>query len=66
LLVPQILGGAKSFLIGSLVANQIVTAVDWPFGAALSLGLFVVLLALIFIYVAVLGRRAEESRGRSC
>jgi spermidine/putrescine transport system permease protein len=61
--VPQILGGAKSFLIGSLVANQIVTAVDWPFGAALSVGLVVVLLALIFIYVGVLGRRAEESLG---
>src|SRR5919108_2204711 len=36
--VPQILGGAKSFLIGSLVANQILTAVDSPFGAALAMG----------------------------
>jgi spermidine/putrescine transport system permease protein len=61
--VPQILGGAKSFLIGSLVANQVVTAVDWPFGAALSLVLVVVLLVVIFVYLRVLGRRAEESLG---
>jgi spermidine/putrescine transport system permease protein len=61
--VPQILGGAKSFLIGSLVANQVVTAVDWPFGAALSLALVVVLLAVIFVYLRVLGRHAEESLG---
>jgi spermidine/putrescine transport system permease protein len=61
--VPQILGGAKSFFIGSLVANQVVTAVDWPFGAALSLVLVVVLLAVIFVYLRVLGRRAEESLG---
>jgi spermidine/putrescine transport system permease protein len=61
--VPQILGGAKSFLIGSLVANQVVTAVDWPFGAALSLALVVLLLIVIFIYLRVLGKRAEESLG---
>ncbi len=61
--VPQILGGAKSFLIGSLVANQVVTAVDWPFGAALSVALVVVLLVVIFVYLRVLGRRAEDSLG---
>jgi spermidine/putrescine transport system permease protein len=61
--VPEILGGAKSFLVGSLVANEILTAVDWPFGAALSLGLVVVLLLVILLYLRVLGRRAEESLG---
>jgi spermidine/putrescine transport system permease protein len=61
--VPEILGGAKSFLVGSLVANEILTAVDWPFGAALSLGLVVVMLAVILLYLRVVGRRAEESLG---
>jgi spermidine/putrescine transport system permease protein len=61
--VPEILGGAKSFLVGSLVANEILTAVDWPFGAALSLGLVAVLLVVILLYLRVLGRRAEESLG---
>jgi spermidine/putrescine transport system permease protein len=61
--VPEILGGAKSFLVGSLVANQILTAVDWPFGAAIALGLVVVLLIVIAIYLRVVGRNAEQSLG---
>jgi spermidine/putrescine transport system permease protein len=61
--VPEILGGAKSFLIGSLVANQVITAVDWPFGAALALGLVAILIVVIFAYLRVLGKRAEESLG---
>jgi spermidine/putrescine transport system permease protein len=61
--VPEILGGAKSFLIGSLVANQVITAVDWPFGAALAMGLVLVLIVVIFLYLRILGRRAEESLG---
>jgi spermidine/putrescine transport system permease protein len=61
--VPEILGGAKSFYVGSLVANQVLTAIDWPFGAALSLALIVVLLVVVFVYLRVLGDRAEESLG---
>ncbi len=61
--VPTILGGAKSFLIGSLVANEILTAVNWPFGAAISMALILVMLVLIFLYLRVLGKRAEEGLG---
>ncbi|MEA2447334.1 MAG: spermidine/putrescine transport system permease protein [Actinomycetota bacterium] len=61
--VPEILGGAKSFLIGNLVANEFRTAIDWPFGAALGMVLIVLMLVVIAIYVKVLGGRAEESLG---
>jgi spermidine/putrescine transport system permease protein len=61
--VPEILGGAKSFLVGSFVANQILTAIDWPFGAAISLGLIVVLLVIIFFYLRIVGGRAAETLG---
>lgn len=61
--VPEILGGAKSFLVGSFVANEILTAVDWPFGAAISLGLIGVLLVTIFVYLRLVGGRAEQSLG---
>jgi spermidine/putrescine transport system permease protein len=61
--VPTILGGAKTFLVGSLVSNEILTAIDWPFGAAVSMGLIVVMLAVITIYLRVLGQRAEEGLG---
>lgn len=61
--VPAILGGAKTFLVGSLISNEILTAIDWPFGAAVSIGLIVVMLSLILLYLRVLGRRAEEGLG---
>ena len=61
--VPEILGGAKSFLIGNLVANEFRTAIDWPFGAALSMVLVAMMLIVIFLYVRLLGKRAEENLG---
>jgi spermidine/putrescine transport system permease protein len=61
--VPAILGGAKGFLIGSLVSNEILTAIDWPFGAAISMGLIVVMVLVILVYLRILGRRAEEGLG---
>lgn len=61
--VPTILGGAKSFLVGSLVSNEILTAIDWPFGAAVSMGLIVVMVAVILIYLRVVGKRSEEGLG---
>ncbi len=61
--VPQILGGAKSFFIGSLVANEVLTAIDYPFGAAISFALVAVLLVIIFGYLRMLGRRAEQNLG---
>lgn len=61
--VPEILGGAKSFLFGSLVANEFRTAINWPFGAALSMVLIIALLVVIFLYLRVLGGKTEESLG---
>lgn len=61
--VPAILGGAKTFLVGSLVSNEILTAIDWPFGAAVSMGLVIVMVGVILLYLRVLGRRAEEGLG---
>lgn len=61
--VPAILGGAKSFLVGSLIANEILTAVNWPFGAAIAVGLILVMLLLVFFALRMLGRRAEEGLG---
>ena len=61
--VPQILGGAKSFLVGSLVANEILTAVNWPFGAAIALSLTAILLVVIGLYMKVMGSRTEETLG---
>jgi len=61
--VPTILGGAKGALFGPIVANQFLDSFNWPFGAAMSMVLVVFLLVVIFLYLRVLGRRAEESLG---
>ena len=42
--IPDILGGAKSILIGNIISNQFLTARDWPFGAAITFILVVFVL----------------------
>jgi spermidine/putrescine transport system permease protein len=46
---PELLGGAKSMMIGSLIQQQFGQARNWPFGAALAF----VLLALVLLALAV-------------
>jgi spermidine/putrescine transport system permease protein len=55
-LVSDLLGGSKTILIGNLVQNQFTTARDWPFGAAASLVLMAITVALLF----AVRRRGEE------
>jgi spermidine/putrescine transport system permease protein len=47
-LTSDLLGGSKTILIGNLVQNQFTASRDWPFGAAASLVLMAVTLALLF------------------
>lgn len=47
--VPDLMGGAKTVLVGNLIRNQFLTARDWPFGAAASM--FLLLLTLIFTLI---------------
>ncbi len=56
-LIPDLLGGGKTILAGTLIQNQFTAARDWPFGAALSLALMAVVLVLLWMEA----RRSEES-----
>ena len=47
-LTSDLLGGSKTILIGNLVQNQFTASRDWPFGAAASVALMVVAMALLF------------------
>ena len=50
-LAPDLLGGAKTFMIGSLIEEQFKgTAGDWPFGAAASMILLTIVLLVLMIY----------------
>jgi spermidine/putrescine transport system permease protein len=53
--VPDILGGAKTILIGNVIRNQFLTARDWPFGAAASMVLMVMTMVLTLYYTRKAG-----------
>ncbi|MBV9502994.1 MAG: ABC transporter permease [Acidobacteriaceae bacterium] len=55
-LTPDLMGGGKTVMAGNLVQNQFTTARDWPFGAAASL----VLMLLVLAIMQILRRRSEE------
>jgi spermidine/putrescine transport system permease protein len=53
--VSDILGGAKTILIGNVIQNQFKTARDWPFGAAASMLLMVLTMVLTLYYTRKAG-----------
>ena len=53
---PEILGGAKTTLLGSYIVTQFGTARNWPVGAALSVVLLLVMLAGASLYFRKSGR----------
>jgi len=48
-LAPDLLGGGKKLLIGSLIQMQFTSSRNWPFGAALSIAITVVILAVMML-----------------
>lgn len=54
-ITPLILGGPGNIMFANLVFNAIVTQLNWPLGAALSLVLLILLGALVMIYTRYLG-----------
>jgi spermidine/putrescine transport system permease protein len=60
--IPELLGGGKSIMVGNLIRDQFLKARDWPFGATLALIMVVVLLALFALQSVVSRRFAVEAR----
>ncbi len=54
--IPDLLGGAKTMLIGNLITEQFLKTRDWPFGAALSLILILTVIGSLILYM-----RSEEA-----
>jgi spermidine/putrescine transport system permease protein len=52
-ITPDILGGAKTIMVGNLIQNQFLKARDWPFGSALSVLLTLIVLIPVLIYFRV-------------
>ena len=53
---PEILGGAKTTLLGSYIVTQFLTARNWPVGASLSFVLMAVMLVATIVYFRSGGR----------
>ncbi|HLJ21454.1 MAG TPA: ABC transporter permease [Stellaceae bacterium] len=56
---PELLGGAKSLMIGSLIQQQFGQGRNWPFGAALSFVLLVLVLLALSAHAARFRREAK-------
>ena len=54
-MIPDLMGGAKTELVGNLVRNQFLTARNWPFGAAASMVLLVATLIITLVYTRKTG-----------
>jgi spermidine/putrescine transport system permease protein len=55
-LTPDLMGGGKTVMLGNLVQSQFTTARDWPFGAAISL----LLMLLVLLVAGALGKKSKE------
>lgn len=53
--VPDLMGGAKTILIGNMIRNQFLVSRDWPFGAAASMLLLILTLAFTLVYTRKAG-----------
>jgi spermidine/putrescine transport system permease protein len=58
--VSDLLGGAKTMLLGNLIQNQYAVARNQPFGAALAFELTAAVLLLLLAYALYMRKRGEE------
>jgi spermidine/putrescine transport system permease protein len=58
--VSDLLGGARSMLLGNLIQNQFAVARDAPFGSALAFELMAAVLLLLLAYAVYAKRRGGE------
>jgi spermidine/putrescine transport system permease protein len=47
--IPDLLGGAKTMLVGNLITERFLKSRDWPQGAAISMILVLILLFVVFL-----------------
>lgn len=63
-LTPDLLGGARSMMVGNLIQHEYLVARDWPLGSALSIVLMLMVMGSLLWYFAAQSPQARE-RGES-
>ncbi|GII61729.1 spermidine/putrescine ABC transporter permease [Sphaerisporangium krabiense] len=61
--IPEILGGGRSIMVGNLIRDQFLKARDYPFGATLALAVIAVLIVLLFVQAWASRVYGEGRRG---
>lgn len=56
-ILPSLLGGSFTKMLGTLVEEQILTVFDWPFGAAIATVMVVIVMTINLGYMALIERR---------
>ncbi len=59
--IPDLLGGAKTVLLGNLLQQQFGVSRDWPFGSAITAGTMLLVFAGMFIYYRALRLANKQS-----
>jgi spermidine/putrescine transport system permease protein len=60
-IVPDLLGGGLSIMVGNLIQGQFLKARDWPFGAVLALVLIALMGVLLFLQAWILERDRRQA-----
>ena len=58
--VPDLLGGAKTAMLGNALAQQFGASRDWPFGSAIAMSGILMLMVGIIIYNRILAKRGSD------
>ncbi len=61
--ITSILGGGKSYYLGTFMANQVTDTRNWPLGAAAAVVLIAVMLVVVTVYLRVVGRGGLQREG---
>ena len=64
-IVPDLLGGGRKVMIGNVIQQQFLQARDWPFGAALAMGIILLVMVVLAVQARVLRREQEVTGGRT-
>lgn len=61
--IPELLGGGKTIMVGNLIRDQFLETRDWPFGSVLALSVMAILAVLLVVQSRLARRYAPVARG---
>jgi len=62
-MIPDLLGGAKTLMLGGLITEQFLRVRDWPFGAALAMILCIAMVSVLWLQHRYRGTMASHGSG---